>query len=138
MEFTKQANPSRASGRKLWNPFDFIVVAAILLSALAIYYSFLSRTVPVDQVVAEIIMNGEIVKTVGLDQDMVFSVPEHPAVEFVIRDGWIAFQDSDCPDRICVHTGFIKEAGQTAVCLPNRIILKMTAPGRNDVPDTVA
>jgi len=33
--------------------------------------------------------------------------------------------DSDCPAKICVHTGWIRMPGETIVCLPNKILLEI-------------
>lgn len=43
---------------------------------------------------------------------------------------------SDCPTQDCVHTGTITRSGQSIVCLPARIIIRLeggeTAPGDVD------
>lgn len=33
---------------------------------------------------------------------------------------------SDCPEQICVKTGWISRAGQTIVCVPNRTVFRLT------------
>jgi hypothetical protein len=37
-----------------------------------------------------------------------------------IKDGAIAFIHSECPDHICEQFGYIKNVGDSAVCLPAR------------------
>lgn len=39
--------------------------------------------------------------------------------------GKVCVQSSDCPDQICVRTGWLSFAGQTAVCLPLKVVLKV-------------
>jgi len=39
--------------------------------------------------------------------------------------GKVCVASSDCPDQICVHTGWLTSAGQTAVCLPFKVVLKV-------------
>lgn len=34
---------------------------------------------------------------------------------------------ADCPDQACVKTGFINKAGQSIVCVPNQIIIRLVA-----------
>ena len=34
-------------------------------------------------------------------------------------------ESADCHDQVCVRTGTLTRAGQVAVCLPNRVILKI-------------
>lgn len=41
------------------------------------------------------------------------------------ESGKIRISASDCPDQICVRTGSLSSAGQTAVCLPFKAVLKV-------------
>ena len=43
-----------------------------------------------------------------------------------VKEGKIRFLHSDCPDQICVNTGFIYLDGQTAICMPNRTAVTVT------------
>jgi len=43
----------------------------------------------------------------------------------LVENGRIRFESADCPDKICVRTGWISKKGDTAVCLPNRTIIKI-------------
>lgn len=46
---------------------------------------------------------------------------------------WVA--RADCPDQVCVRTGKVTRAGESAVCLPARITLRLEGPG--DAADAV-
>ena len=108
-------------GRRLFNRKDCIFICAVVLLAFCAYV--LSRTGRAENIQAEIRMNGRVVQTLSLQNDMVFPLYDHPAVQFIVENGRIAFYSSDCPDHICIRSGFLHIAGQTAVCLPNRIVL---------------
>lgn len=41
--------------------------------------------------------------------------------------GKVCIETSQCPDQICVHTGWLISAGQTAVCLPYKTVLKVVS-----------
>ena len=69
---------------------------------------------------------------VYLDYDTIFSLPSIPYVIFEVSDGQIAFIKSDCPDQICVRTGFLNHPGLMAACLPNNLILVMINRAAND------
>ena len=46
--------------------------------------------------------------------------------------------DADCPTQDCVHTGIITRAGQSIVCLPARIIIRLEGGAVDaDAPDVV-
>ncbi|MCL2080820.1 MAG: NusG domain II-containing protein [Oscillospiraceae bacterium] len=118
--------------RKLFNKSDFILAAALLSAALIVFFAFFG-----DGAEAHIIIGGGTVKTAALDADGFFFVPECPDVVFEIRNGAAAFISSDCPDRVCVRTGFIRHGGQFAACLPNGVVLRIAAKDSRDA-DTVA
>ncbi|NLO36614.1 MAG: NusG domain II-containing protein [Clostridiaceae bacterium] len=55
----------------------------------------------------------------------------------VYTDGRIRFAEADCPDKICVRTGWISRPGQIAACVPGDLILKLTGTGDPDQTDDV-
>jgi hypothetical protein len=44
-----------------------------------------------------------------------------------VQDGRIRFEDSPCPNKLCVHTGWLSQGGEVAICLPNRISVQVLA-----------
>ena len=44
-----------------------------------------------------------------------------------VRDGRARFVDSPCPNKLCVHTGWLKQGGEVAICLPNKVSLQILA-----------
>ena len=42
-----------------------------------------------------------------------------------IRGGEIRMTEADCPDQICVHQKAISRNGESIICLPNKIVLKI-------------
>jgi len=119
---------------KLVKRSDFILIG-ILLVAVAVVYLAADRKP--DGAAAEVILDGKVVMTVDLTKDQTFSLPEKPNVVFQVKNNAIAFIESDCPDKICVNTGFISKPGQMAVCLPNHLMLKVISktrpPGEPDI-----
>lgn len=39
---------------------------------------------------------------------------------------------SDCPAKVCVHTGWIKNPGETIICLPNKVLLEIKGEGTEE------
>lgn len=78
---------------------------------------------------AEIYYRSELAATIALEEgkEESFSIEGLPQVVFHrYADGSIAFVESDCPDKVCIHTGKLRFAGQMAACLPNEVYIKIT------------
>lgn len=110
----------------------FIAIIAISAAAYILYSLFFSSETNVN---AEIYYDGKIAETINLSvsSDKIFSINEIPEIEFEIKNNAIRFKKSDCPDKICINTGLINKSGQTAVCLPNKISIRIVAnSSKND------
>lgn len=122
---------------KLSKKRDFIIIAALAVAALLIYL-LSSGALGKAGVFAEIYYRSELVKTVALTEgrEERFSLEQEPQVVFhLYEDGAIAFEASDCPDKICIRSGKLKNAGQMAACLPNEIVVRIVSAGASDEPD---
>lgn len=40
-----------------------------------------------------------------------------------VEKGRIKFEEANCPDKICVHTGWLTNNGDLAVCMPNKVLV---------------
>lgn len=86
--------------------------------------------------------NGKVIETLSLDQNITRTVSSHQGHTnvFRIQDGLVTMEQADCGDHTCVNTGSISRAGQSIVCLPNKLVLQIEAgSGKNegDTPDAV-
>ncbi len=54
--------------------------------------------------------------------------------EIEIRPRTIGIVSASCPDKLCVHQGFIGAPGLPVVCLPNRLVIQLreAEPGAVD------
>lgn len=85
---------------------------------------------------AEIWVDSQMVRQIPLAEAADEEIPltEYGLnVSLVVKNHRIAFAESDCPDKICVHTGWISGEGQTAICLPNRVSIIITEGGTTAV-----
>ena len=42
-----------------------------------------------------------------------------------VRDGRVRFVDSPCPNKLCVHSGWLSQGGENATCLPNKVSVQV-------------
>ncbi len=121
---------------KFFKKSDIIVVASIVLIAVVTLLIFRHSSVN-KPAKAEIYYGNTLVKTVDLliGVERSFSIPGHENVVFHLgKDGSIRFEESDCPDKICIKAGKLSMVGQSAACLPNKMFVKIVPAGdrRND------
>ncbi len=123
---------------KFFKRTDIIVIIAIIAISAASWgiYNYAHGE---DRVKAEIYYYSELVETVELGgkEDRIFSIPQDENVVFhLYQDGSIAFEESDCPDKVCIHAGKLRRSGQFAACLPNGIVMKIVPEKEHGSEDT--
>ena len=122
----------RLDGRVFFRRSDIAVVAIILFTALGIWGWGMFAPQPEAKKI-EIICDGKLTDTTALPaDDDIIALGEDEHVKLELKDNKIRFLETDCPDKICVRTGFISKVGQSAVCLPNRIVVKITGGNGNE------
>ncbi len=114
---------------------DFAIILAILLLAGAVFLPF--ALAPTQGLTCEITQDGETVRRIRLGAGVNETITLEGAVTntIVVEPDGVYFASSDCPDQVCVHTGKLTRAGQTAVCLPNRVVVRLI--GARDTVDAV-
>lgn len=78
--------------------------------------------------IAIIKQDQDIIAEIDLDtltepREIVLPGKYHEIVQ--AEPGRIRFKQADCPDKICVNTGWLDKPGETAVCLPNRAVISI-------------
>lgn len=54
----------------------------------------------------------------------------------VVKDQKIGIIEADCPDKICVQEGFIRNLGETTVCLPHKVMIEIRSTATEE-PDII-
>ena len=118
--------------------FWLILFGSILLLSLTSLLLF-PRLVP-SPTIAEIYQDGMLIETVDLNSltepYKIRLVSEGRENVILAEKGQIAMQSANCPDRLCVHQGAIKNSLYPIVCLPNKVTIKLRS-GDNDQPDAI-
>jgi hypothetical protein len=81
--------------------------------------------------------DGNIVKTVSLNKNMVFEVKSNEGHLFVeIKNRKVRVINSTCKDKLCEKEGWIEKPGESIICLPNRISITIIGKKKDNV-DTI-
>lgn len=103
---------------------DWLAVSLVIMLAVAVLLCFLPG-VSDSGGYAQVYLDGQLIKTLPLDQPQTFSVAAEYTNEITVSDGAIAITSSDCPRQDCVHSGSIHRSGRSLVCLPNRVEIRV-------------
>jgi hypothetical protein len=113
----------RVKASKPFTVLDAVILAA-LIAAAGLGAFFIYRIPPA---AVSVKADGH-VRTYPLDEDREIALG-HLTVRIV--DGAVWVEHADCADRTCERTGKITRAGQSIVCLPNGIVVKIV--GKSDL-----
>ena len=104
---------------------DFVIIGVVLALAAAIA-AVLALGTSGDRLYAEVWQDNELVERVELTDstDRTIDLDGHNVI--VLSGRTARMQSADCRDQVCVRTGTLTHAGQVAVCLPNRVVLRLT------------
>ncbi len=106
--------------RPLFERWDIVVAALIILALIAM---LLIIFLPNEGKDVEIYKNGELIATYPLNENRAFEVGN---MRIEIFDGSVSVIESDCPDKLCVHAAPISASGSTIICVPNKLVIKIT------------
>lgn len=114
------------SGRfPLFRKRDLLVFLVAFLLAAAGFWRWIPSD---DALIAVVEQNGEVVKRVDLErltepQTLILEGEVTVTVQF--EPGQVSITNADCPDQVCVRTGVLTRSGQSAVCLPARVAVRI-------------
>lgn len=112
---------------------DGLLAVAVLLTAGGLFLVF-SVGKPSSQAVVTT-PNGNRVLSLTEDTATVFTGQNGHTVTVEVKNGTLQVTKATCPDKLCVHSGKLSRAGQTAACVPAGIVIRIA--GETEV-DAVA
>ena len=90
--------------------------------------------------IADIYQDGNLIMSIPLEDIPVsrsFTVEsaDGGTNRIEIRSGSIGILSADCPDKLCVKQGFIKDSRLPITCLPNKLVIRLRpAPDSSGEP----
>lgn len=127
--------PARFSALRLFRAGDILVLLLCIAAAvLCLAFPGSGRGA-----VAEVRTPTETV-TMDLSRTQTLQVTGQNGYTLILEtDGSrVRVQDADCPDRLCVHMGWLQKAGQSAACLPAGVTVTVYGDKDADTPDAIA
>lgn len=99
------------------------IVAGTIFSFVKVYAAKLAQNTALT---AQVLVEGRIIREIPL--------PLSEAAQFVqtgrgltveVLKDKVRVREAACPDKICMHAGWLSNAGDTAICLPLQTVVKI-------------
>ena len=118
--------------RKLITKNDIVL---IFLAGLVVALFFVFKSFSQTNLVAEVYYDGKVIDTVNLSEkeEKKICTGENSSVVIVSRDGKIYFENSPCPDKVCVKSGELDKNGDFASCLPEKVVIKVSGERTSEI-----
>ncbi len=107
------------------------IIIILLCIALPIVVSVMSKD---DVKTALVSVDGQEVKQLPLSENACFGIN---GMTVEVRDGAANVTHSDCPDGLCVKMKEAKNVGDSIICVPNKVSVRIVGTGRGEA-DVVA
>lgn len=108
--------------KKLITKRDGTVILLIIAAAITALIFHLNKT---NGNTAVITFDGQIKNTFKLADKSTSESFELDGAMIELQQGRIRIESSDCPNQICVHTGYISKKGEKIVCLPKKLVIEI-------------
>lgn len=116
---------------------DLLLLLGILLAAAVFALVFLFTRK--EGAYAAVIKDGTEIARYALAEERQVPITEGGTVTnlLVIEDGKARITEAVCPDQICVEHRAVSKVGETIVCLPEKVVIKIVAAEGGNAPDMV-
>lgn len=131
---------TRSSIKRNFGVFDALAAVLVLLLAGLVFFAFYGRGGSNGPLTATITLDSETIGVYDLAtvKDELLLTPEGLPYPLTIRltaDG-AEVTESSCPSLDCQHTGHIDRSGESIICLPNKLVIRLSG-GSDDGVDAV-
>lgn len=113
---------------------DFILNLIIIVVCIAVPIA-ISVSSHNEEKTAVLSFDGNAEKEMSLSQNGVFYTH---GVEVTVKDGKASVTDSDCPDGLCMKMKDAKNVGDSIICVPNKVSVRIIGDVNGEGADVIA
>ncbi|MCR5690601.1 MAG: NusG domain II-containing protein [Eubacterium sp.] len=128
--------------KKIFTKLDIFIWIILLLLGLALSFFILGQPLSSEVTASDlelwVIEDNQVIGRYPLDQDTLVEVGEGAHNKFQIKGGRVSMVEADCGDQTCVKMGEISKINETIVCLPHKLVLKISSKEKEGEVDIIA
>ena len=116
---------------------DIIILIVLIVIAIG---SWIAVTVlfDVNGDYVEVIVDNHVQKVISLNDDGEYQVDDGEYSNIItIKNREVYMKSSDCPDQICVKQSKIKKQGESIICLPHKLVIRIASEEYPEVDSNV-
>jgi hypothetical protein len=114
---------------------DLVLFAVLLVIGVILFVVI--DFMKADGASVDVHVDGKIVASYPLSTDRDVELGYNGHNLLVIKGGQATMTDADCPDKLCVKQKAISKEGETIVCLPHRLVVKISGGEASGVDGVV-
>ncbi|MBQ4068636.1 MAG: NusG domain II-containing protein [Lachnospiraceae bacterium] len=97
----------------------------LCLIGIGLFILFLTITQKNDGTHVIVSVNGKDIECFELAKDITYDIDTYGLNRLTIKDGYAWIDTADCPDKLCVNFGKISKSGESIVCLPHKVVIRI-------------
>lgn len=114
---------------KLLRPGDLVVIVLAAAMVGASYAAFWGERTAGQAAIVSV--DRQVIGRFPLGEPRRLEIPGRLGTSLLaIADDRIRFLDSPCPNRYCVHAGWLGQTGEVAACVPNGVVVEVVGGER--------
>ena len=112
---------------------DLILIIGLLIAGLILSAALLRTRQDGRQAIVRV--NGEIIATLPLTRDTHYPIEADGTTTNIltIQSGAARMTEANCPDRLCIRRGAVRHAGDSIICLPNKVVVEISGADALDL-----
>lgn len=112
-----------------------VIVTAIFLTAALLFFLVPRLFSGQEEARVEILLDGELLEGYPLSEDRTITVlgVEEGYNLVLVTGGTVKVTDADCPDQLCMKQKSISRDGESIICLPHRLIVRIQSQKESDI-----
>lgn len=114
-----------------------IILAVVLIAGITVSFGAVNayrKAGAKGHRIAIVRQNDKVIKRIDLDavtEPQRFTIDGDYHNYILVEKGRIRYEDADCPDKVCVKSGWQSQNGDAALCLPNKTIVQIEGENKN-------